>query len=78
MSAQLANVLIFLTCLQAARSAQPELKGVQATATDPWFNSHRAELLELYMNLHTHPELSYREVETAARLATELRRAGAR
>ncbi|MBK9166128.1 MAG: amidohydrolase [Bryobacterales bacterium] len=51
------------------------------------FSQHRAELerlvaaernsLEaLYQHLHSHPELSYREKETAARLAQELRTAG--
>jgi amidohydrolase len=34
-------------------------------------------LESLYQHLHAHPELSYKEVETAKRLAEELRRAGA-
>lgn len=33
-------------------------------------------LLELYKHIHTHPELSLHEKETAARIATELRKAG--
>ena len=32
----------------------------------------------LYKHLHTHPELSYQEVETAARIADELEKAGAK
>jgi hippurate hydrolase len=34
-------------------------------------------LVELYRHLHTHPELSYHELETARRVAQELRQAGA-
>lgn len=35
-----------------------------------------ARLRELYLHLHTHPELSYQEKETARRVAAELREAG--
>ena len=31
-----------------------------------------------YTHLHTHPELSYQEVETSARMAEELKKAGAK
>jgi len=34
------------------------------------------DIVTLYMQLHTHPELSYYEVETAQRVARELRAAG--
>jgi amidohydrolase len=34
------------------------------------------ELLELYKHLHTHPELSFMEENTSARVAEELRKAG--
>ena len=34
-------------------------------------------LLDLYKHLHTHPELSFKETQTAARVAEELRDAGA-
>ena len=33
-------------------------------------------LLELYKHLHSHPELSFQEVQSAARVAEELRKAG--
>ncbi len=33
-------------------------------------------LFQLYKHLHTHPELSFQEVQTAARIAEELRKAG--
>jgi amidohydrolase len=44
---------------------------------DPWTASHLAELMELYTHLHTHPELSRREVETSKRIAAELAKSGA-
>jgi amidohydrolase len=42
-----------------------------------WFDKHEAEFIDLYRHLHTHPEVSYKEVNTAARIAEELKRAGA-
>lgn len=39
-------------------------------------NAESANLLELYHHLHAHPELSFHEEKTAARLAEELQRAG--
>src|SRR5438034_4527026 len=37
---------------------------------------HYANLFELYKHLHTHPELSFMEEKTSARVAEELRNAG--
>jgi metal-dependent amidase/aminoacylase/carboxypeptidase family protein len=37
---------------------------------------YEASLAELFMELHSHPELSFLEHRTAARLAAELRAAG--
>ena len=48
-----------------------------ADGADAWFGQHRDELVGLYKHLHAHPELSYREVATAARVADKLRKAGA-
>ena len=42
-----------------------------------WFSTHLGEIVEVYRQLHAHPELSYREVNTARRMADELSRAGA-
>ena len=53
--------------------AETKLQGV----SDPWIDSQLPELIGLYTHLHTHPELSEREVETARRIADELRKAGA-
>jgi len=49
----------------------------RSDAADPWLDAHEAELIGLYKHLHTHPELSYKEVATAARIAEELSKAGA-
>ena len=42
-----------------------------------WAKEHIDELVTLYQHFHSHPELSFEEKETAARLAKELRAAGA-
>jgi len=51
---------------------------VPSWAEEPaaWAKSHLGELVELYKHFHTHPELSFLEVETGARVAKELRAAG--
>jgi amidohydrolase len=41
-----------------------------------WFAAELPALEQLYRHLHQNPELSFREVQTAARLAEELERAG--
>jgi hippurate hydrolase len=41
--------------------------------TSSWYTENSQSLLNLYRHLHTHPELSSHEKETAARMATELR-----
>lgn len=46
-------------------------------SVDSWFDSHYQDLSQLYVHLHTHPELSFKEHETAKRIAEELRKAGA-
>jgi hippurate hydrolase len=41
-----------------------------------WAEKHLDEIVELYRHFHSHPELSFMEKETAARLTKELRAAG--
>jgi amidohydrolase len=41
-----------------------------------WAKAHQSELVELYRHFHAHPELSFDEYETGARVAKELRAAG--
>jgi len=50
-----------------------QLRGEDAAA---WGKAHQSELVELYRYFHTHPELSFEEHETSARMAKELRAAG--
>ena len=50
---------------------------VQAQSPHAWIKAHLSDLLPLYRHFHRHPELSFQEKETAARLATELRAVGA-
>ncbi len=45
-------------------------------AVTKFIDADMARMLALYKHIHAHPELSYQEVETAARLAKELRDAG--
>jgi len=45
-------------------------------ALKPWLAGEAERLEALYRHLHRHPELSFHERETAARLAAELREAG--
>lgn len=45
-------------------------------ATTQAAESNATDLLDLYRSLHAHPELSFRETETAKRVAAELRAAG--
>jgi hippurate hydrolase len=42
-----------------------------------WVSANMESLVTLYRHLHSHPELSLREKETAARIAQELRAVGA-
>ena len=42
-----------------------------------WANQHLANLVELYRQFHLQPELSWQEEQTAARLATSWKEAGA-
>lgn len=44
---------------------------------EAWLAANQEKLLALYTDLHAHPELSFQEKETAARVAKELKAAGA-
>jgi amidohydrolase len=49
---------------------------VRGEAPAAWAKAHLPELVELYRHFHAHPELSFEEKETGARVAKELRTAG--
>lgn len=67
---KLALVFVLLSCACAGR-AESAPSEVQI-----FLNESYPSLRELYQYLHAHPELSYREENTSARMAQELRRAG--
>ncbi|WP_164103780.1 M20 metallopeptidase family protein [Candidatus Laterigemmans baculatus] len=58
------------------QAAEPADDGTAKAGPAAWFAEHETELVELYRWFHTHPELSFAEEETAARLAAALREAG--
>ncbi len=64
-----------IAVLLAARSGMAQ---TTPKPPNPWLAEHLGELVELYTHLHTHPELSYHEVETSKRIAGELEKAGAK
>jgi amidohydrolase len=67
--------LVMLICLTAVCG-----RGQNTTPTQELVRSHvareYASLFELYKHLHSHPELSFQETQSAARVAGELRQAG--
>ena len=52
-------------------------KYVDASEPTAWAKEHLPELVQLYRHFHSHPELSFHEKETAARLAKEWKAVGA-
>src|ERR1035441_8675221 len=67
--------LVMLLCLATvcgyAQSASPARDSVQSGVV-----RECPSLFELYKHLHSHPELSFQEAQSAARVADELRKAG--
>ncbi len=67
--------LVMLLCLGAVcgrgQSAVPARELVQSRVAQEY-----PGLFELYQHLHAHPELSFQETQSAARVAEELRKAG--
>jgi amidohydrolase len=51
-------------------------RNLRAEEPRAWAQKHLDEIVELYRHFHAHPELSFLETETAARLAKELRASG--
>lgn len=68
-----ASALLILLVLGRSGLAQTASKN-----PDPWLSEHLGEFVDLYTQLHTHPELSFHEVETSKRIALELEKAGAK
>ena len=68
---------VVLACLTSTVRSPAGTGAAAESGIDPWIAAHQDDLTKLYTHLHAHPELSYQEVETAARIAEELRKAGA-
>ena len=59
---------------QHSHAADPAGKSEPIAA---WLDRHQSELVSYYKELHQNPELSFQEVETAKRIARELKAIGA-
>ncbi|RUL87714.1 amidohydrolase [Tautonia sociabilis] len=65
-----------MTALLALLLLLPIAPPASPGADSAWLNAELDGLLGLYRHLHSHPELSYHEEETARRIAAELKEAG--
>ena len=79
---RLPMVLVLITLATPGRSEAggPPRSGQEAggeRVPGSWTATHLDEFESLYKHLHTHPELSFQEHETARRMAAELKKAGA-
>ncbi len=71
------RIVLTLTLTLTLLAALGFATSARAGEPGDWFDRHEGELIDLYRHLHAHPELSYKEVETSAKVADELRKAGA-
>src|SRR6185295_5608257 len=71
----LAALLVVVASHDATRvlAADPKLAAADPAA---WAKQHIDELVALYREFHSHPELSNQEVKTAAQVAGEWKKAG--
>jgi amidohydrolase len=77
MARALPIVLLFVASVMPQSNARPEQPSGIEGANNDWIASQRDDLMGLYTRLHSHPELSYQEVETAGTVAEALKKAGA-
>ncbi|WP_374580626.1 amidohydrolase [Pseudoduganella sp.] len=68
--------LALLACLALPAAAAPAAAAAENPLAAAIARDYKARLAPLYDHLHANPELSYMEVQTAARMAQELRAAG--
>jgi hippurate hydrolase len=69
------NVCVWTVLAFATLSGLPAVARAEAPAA--WAKANLDKIFELYRHFHTHPELSFQEKETAARVAQELKAVGA-
>jgi amidohydrolase len=67
-------LIVLLLCLLGALAAGADSPPDEIASA--WLDEHLDGLVEFYRELHAHPELSLHERDTAARVATRLRKAG--
>ncbi|MGI9457748.1 MAG: M20/M25/M40 family metallo-hydrolase, partial [Aeoliella sp.] len=71
-------LLFLLATIAAPALAQEAATAAHSDAlAKTWAKEHVSELVDLYLQLHQAPELSFEEKETSARMADELRQVGA-
>ncbi len=70
-------IAVLLLCVSTSLLTRPTRAVAEPPSGDPWIAQHLDGLVGLYQHLHTHPELSFQEHETAKRIAAELQQAGA-
>src|SRR5436309_15716893 len=70
-----ALIVSSLLCLLMSARAQNAL-AENREQIETRVRQQSSNLLDLYKHLHTHPELSFMEEKTSARVAEELRKAG--
>ncbi len=71
MSRRLVSLLVVTLATALCSATPPNEAGDSA-----WIDAALPGLVALYKHLHAHPELSYHETQTAARLADELKKVG--
>lgn len=70
---QLSIALLALLIPSTDLCAQPATVDAQPKSVDrDWISDHLDDLVRVYRDLHAHPELSFKEEKTAARIAKEL------
>ncbi len=69
------KISFLLVCLLLLCGAKPAA-AVDAFDSSLWLDQEYPGLFKLYRDLHAHPELSFHEEKTAAKIAGEWRRAG--
>lgn len=68
--------LVVAVACSIAGSVSGQVSGGNREAVEKRIDAEYGSLFELYKHLHAHPELSFMEKNTAARIAAELRKAG--
>jgi hippurate hydrolase len=74
--ARMKRLFLFSLSLSLVFSGFVRASGQVVSDAKPWLDGQFPSLLVLYKTLHAHPELSFHETNTSARIAAEWRQAG--